>query len=327
MSSAYELRMKNIWSLPRGELFHGGHNLCAGCTAGTIMRHLLKVAGKDTIVVNATGCVEVSTTPYPYTAWGVPWIHLAFENTAAVASGVEAAINALKLKGQLDPEKEVKVIAIGGDGGTFDIGLQALSGMMERGHNVTYIVYDNEGYMNTGIQRSGATPFGAWTTTTPVGRRIRGEWRRKKDIIGIALAHGIPYAAAANPAYPVDMVQKFEKAIQTEGPSLVHVLMACTTGWRFEPRLGIKVSKLAVETGVWINYEIEEGQLRVTTPVPKRKPVREYLKLQGRFAHLRDFEIEIIQEMVDEQVERINKMVGKQVIGPVDYGGDGKKGA
>ncbi len=312
-----EIRMKNIWSLPKDELFVGGHNLCAGCTAGTIMRHLLKVAGKNTIVVNATGCVEVATTFYPYTAWGVPWIHLAFENAAAVASGIETAINALKLKGIIDPEKEIKIIALGGDGGTFDIGLQALSGMMERGHNVTYVVYDNEGYMNTGIQRSGATPFGAWTTTTPVGRRMRGEWRVKKDIIGIARAHGVSYIAAANPAYPIDMDRKFEKALDVEGPSLVHVLMPCTTGWRFEPRNGIRIARLAVETAVWINYEMENGNINVTVPVPKRKHVREYLKLQGRFSHLKDFEIELIQEMIDKRVEEINKMVGKQVIGPL----------
>ncbi len=310
-------RIRTTWDIPREELFMGGNGLCAGCTAGIIMRHLMKAVGKNTIIVNATGCVEVSTSLYPYTAWRVPWIHLAFENAAAVASGIEAAINALKLKGVIDPAKEINVVAVGGDGGTFDIGLQALSGMMERGHKIMYVVYDNEGYMNTGIQRSGATPFGAWTTTTPVGRRIRGEWRPKKDIIGIARAHGIPYTAVANPAYIVDMVNKFKKGLEADGPALVHVLMPCTTGWRFDPQYGIKIAKLAVETGVWINYEYEYDEFRVTIPVKKRKSVKEYIKYQRRFSHLRDFEIQIIQEMVDEQVERINNMVGKTIIGRV----------
>jgi pyruvate ferredoxin oxidoreductase beta subunit len=310
-------KIKTTWDIPREELLAGGHGLCAGCVAGVIIRHLLKIAGKNTIVVNATGCVEVTTTLFPYTAWRVPWLHVAFENAAAAASGVESAIKALKLKGVIDPAKDINVIALGGDGGTFDIGLQALSGMLERGHKVMYVVYDNEGYMNTGVQRSGATPFGAWTTTTPVGRRIRGEWRPKKDIIGIARAHGIPYVASANPAYVVDMDNKFRKGLEADGPSLVHVLMPCTTGWRFEPQYGIKVSRLAVETGVWINYEIDYGEFRVTTPVKKRKPVREYIKYQRRFSHLTEIEIELIQQMVDEQVERINKMAGKTVIGPV----------
>jgi len=308
---------RTVWDLPREELFTGGHNLCAGCTAGTIVRNLLKVAGANTIVVNATGCLEVSTSLFPFTSWRVPWIHVAFENAAAVASGIESAIKVLKEKGRIDPSKPINVIAIGGDGGTFDIGLQALSGMLERGHRVVYVVYDNEAYMNTGIQRSSATPYRAWTTTTPVGTVMRGEWRDKKDVIKIALAHRIPYIATANPAYILDMDRKFAKALLSEGPSLVHVLMACTTGWRFDPSLGIKISRLAVETAVWVNLEYVNGKLEVTTPVPKRKHVREYLKLQGRYAHLTEEEIEAIQERVNRKVEEINREAGKVVIGPL----------
>ena len=308
---------RTVWDLPREDYFIGGHNLCAGCTAGTIVRNLLKVAGPNTIVVNATGCLEVSTSLFPFTSWKVPWIHIAFENAAAVASGVEAAIKVLKEKGKIDPNKKINIIAIGGDGGTFDIGLQALSGMLERGHNVLYVVYDNEAYMNTGIQRSGATPYKAWTTTTPVGTIMRGEWRDKKDIIGIALAHKVPYIATANPAFLLDMDKKFAKALQIDGPSLIHVLMACTTGWRFDPKLGIKISKLAVETAVWVNLEYNYGKLEVTTPVPKRKHVREYLKLQGRYSHLTEEEINDIQERINRKVEEINRAVGKEVIGPL----------
>ncbi len=311
------VEIKSIWDLPREELFSGGHRLCAGCPVGVIMRLLTKVCGRNTIVVAATGCMEVATTPYPYTSWGVPWIHVAFENAAAVASGVEAALKVLARKGLIDSSRKVNVVAVAGDGGTFDIGLQALSGMLERGHRVMYVVYDNEAYMNTGIQRSGATPLGAWTTTTPVGKKMRGELRPKKDLLGIVCAHRVPYVAASTPAHPVDLARKFKRGLETEGPSVIHVLSPCPTGWRFEPHLSIKVAKLAVETGAWINYEIEKGETRVTTSVPRRKPVREYLLMQGRFSHLTEKEIQVIQEIVDENVEKVNKAVGREVIGPV----------
>jgi len=308
---------RSLFDFPREERFVSGHRLCAGCTIGPVMRLLMKIAGKDAIIVNATGCLEVSSTPYPYTSWRNPWIHVAFENAGAVASGIEAAIKMLKKKGMLD--KDIKVIAIAGDGGTVDIGLQALSGMLERGHKVMYVLYDNEAYMNTGIQRSGATPYGAWTTTTPAGKVWRGEWRPKKDIDAIVAAHRVPYVATASPAYPIDLANKFKKALDylNEGPTFVHVLIPCTTGWRFDPALGITLARLAVETGMWILYEIDHGTFRVTYPVKKRKPVKEYLKPQGRFRHLTEEEIEKIQKLVDQEVERINKIVGKEVIGPV----------
>jgi pyruvate ferredoxin oxidoreductase beta subunit len=309
---------KTIPQIPRIELFAGGHGLCAGCTAGTIVRHLLKAAGPNTIIVEATGCVEVSTTLYPYTSWRVPWLHLAFENAAAGASGVEAAIKALKRKGVIDPSKEINIIVLAGDGGTYDIGFQSLSGMLERGHKVMYVLYDNEAYMNTGIQRSGSTPKYAWTTTTPVGRVWPGNLRQKKPIAEIVAAHRIPYVATTNPAYPLDMLNKFKRGLEVEGPSFVHVLQPCPTGWRFDPRYGIKIARLATETGMWINWELDHGEFDVTVPVRRRKPVREYLKMQGRFRHLTEEQIKDIQRIVDEEVERINKMVGRVVIGPVE---------
>ena len=309
--------VRTVWDIPREEQFAPGHSMCQGCGAALIMRHLMKVAGKDAIVAMATGCVEVTTTLFPRTSWRNPWMHLAFENAGAVASGIEAALKALQRKGVIDPNRRIKVIAIAGDGGTFDIGLQSLSGMLERGHDVMYVVYDNEAYMNTGIQRSGATPLGAWTTTTPIGKRMRGEMRPKKDIIGIALAHHIPYIATANPAYPTDMIEKFRRALETRGPSLVHVFAPCTPGWRIKNEHTIEVSRLAVQTGMWVQLEIVNGKPRVTVKVPKRKHVRHYLKIQGRFRHLTEEEIEQIQRMVDQYVEEINRWVGEQAIGPV----------
>ncbi len=317
MSSSPQL-YRTIFDIPREELFAPGHGLCAGCTVGTIVKLLLKVAGPNTIVVTPTGCLEVSTSMYPYTSWRVPWIHVAFENAAAVASGIEAAVKVLQRKGVLDPNKRINVIAIGGDGGTVDIGLQALSGMLERGHRVLYVLYDNEAYMNTGIQRSGATPIKAWTTTTPVGKVFKGKLQPKKPIAEIVAAHRIPYVATANPAYYIDMMNKFKKGLIVDGPSFVHVLQPCTTGWRFDPRYGIKIARLATETAMWINWELENNEIfRVTVPIPKRKHVRHYIRTQGRFNHLTDEDIEEIQRYVDKEVERINKMVGKEVIGPV----------
>ncbi|MDP8023573.1 MAG: thiamine pyrophosphate-dependent enzyme [Nitrososphaeria archaeon] len=308
---------RTVYDVPREEYLAPGHGLCAGCTAGTIVKLLLKVAGPNTIVVNATGCVEVSTTPFPYTSWKVPWIHVAFENAAAVASGIESALKALKAKGVLDPSKKINIIALAGDGGTYDIGFQALSGMLERGHKVMYVLYDNEAYMNTGIQRSGGTPVYAWTTTTPVGKILKGKIQQKKPIAEIVAAHRIPYVATANPGYFADMMNKFKKGLEVDGPSFVHVIQPCTTGWKFDPRYGIVLARLATETGLWINWEQEEGQFRVTVTVPRRKHVRHYFELQGRFSHLTPEEIEAIQKEVDLEADRINKLVGRTVIGPL----------
>jgi pyruvate ferredoxin oxidoreductase beta subunit len=288
------------FELPEEELFLPGHGLCAGCTIGVIARHMLKVFGPDTIIVNPTGCAEVSTVVYPRTNWAVPWIHVAFGNGGSVASGIEAAIKALKRRGVIDPNRKINVVVFAGDGATADIGFQALSGMLERGHKVIYIMYDNEGYMNTGIQRSGTTPFGASTTTSPAGKKVPGN------------------VATANPAYVHDMVYKFKKAMEVDGPSFIHILQSCTPGWRFEPKYAIRVLELATETGYWVNYEIERGEFRVTIPVPRRKHVKCFLQLQGRFRHLKPEEIEYIQKVIDRDVEEINRIVGREVIGPLD---------
>ncbi len=274
-----------------------GHRACAGCGGILAMRLALQALGKNVIVSMATGCMEVVTTPYPETAWRVPWIHAAFENAAAVASGVEAGLKSLGKSG-------VKSVAIAGDGGTADIGLQALSGAIERGHDFLYICYDNEAYMNTGAQRSGLTPFGAWTTTTPIGKVKRGEDRPKKDLPAIIAAHGTPYVATASVAYPVDYMNKLKKAAAIHGPTYVQVHAPCTPGWRIDNNKTIEVARLAVLTGAWILYEVENGKLNVTLKPPKRRPVADYLKMQGRFKHLTEAEIAEIQRMVDEQCKR-----------------------
>ena len=283
---------------PKEEFLAPGHRGCAGCGAALVVRLALKQSGKNTVVIAATGCLEVMTTPYPETAWEVPFIHVAFENAGAVASGVERA---LKAQGKED----VNVIAFGGDGGSVDIGLQSLSGAMERGHNLTYICYDNEAYMNTGIQRSGATPWGASTTTSPSGSVSYGEDKPKKNMPMIMAAHGIPYIATASISYPEDFMQKVKKATETKGPAYIHINQPCTTGWGFEPAKTIEIGRLGVETGFWPLYEIENGEFRVTYRPTERKPVVEYLKSQKRFKHLGEDEVEKIQEYVDNQCEEL----------------------
>ncbi|MDH5811003.1 MAG: pyruvate synthase subunit PorB [Candidatus Methanomethylicaceae archaeon] len=289
---------RSIKEVPRDELLAPGHRLCAGCTAATAIRQVLKAAGRNIIVTTATGCLEVATSYFPQTAWRVPWVHLGFENTAALASGIESAMKALRRKKKSDENPHV--IAIGGDGGTFDIGIQALSGAMERGHDFLYICYDNEAYMNTGIQRSSATPYCAATTTSPPGKRSIGQRTQKKDLVGIAVAHDIPYAATACPSYPIDLMNKVKKGLEVEGPALLHILTPCPTGWRFDISMGIELGKMAVLTGLWPLYEVENGVTRLTVPVPKREPVKKYLEMQGRFKHITEEEVRRIQERADK---------------------------
>jgi pyruvate ferredoxin oxidoreductase beta subunit len=274
------------------EFLAPGHRACAGCGATVGVRLALKVLGENTVAVSATGCLEVITTPYPETAWEIPWMHVAFENAAAVASGVEAA---LKSQGKTD----TTVVVFGGDGGTADIGLQALSGAMERGHNLIYICYDNEAYMNTGIQRSGATPYGASTTTSPHGKESFGEDKPKKNMPMIMAAHGVPYVATASISYPEDFMKKVKKAAEVEGPAYIHLQQPCTTGWGYNPSKTIELGRLAVETGSWILYEIEEGEFKVTYRPIQRRKVNEYLNAQKRFKHLTDLEKDRIQSHVD----------------------------
>jgi pyruvate ferredoxin oxidoreductase beta subunit len=244
----------------------------------TTIRLVLDAAGPNTIVVSPTGCLEVTTTPFPESAWCVPWIHSLFENAAAVASGVEVM---LKRKC-----RDTNVIVIGGDGSTFDIGIGSNSGMFERGHKILYVCYDNEAYMNTGVQRSGSTPFCVHTTTTPSGSQSQGNPRPKKDMPAIALAHKVPYVATASVAYPVDLRRKVKKALQIGGPSYIQVNAPCITGWTFDAGTMIELARLAVETGLWPLTEYENGELTCVKKIRRPKPVQEYLKLQGRYKHL-----------------------------------------
>jgi pyruvate ferredoxin oxidoreductase beta subunit len=303
--------MVTLKELSTQELFTSGHRLCAGCGEGTLNRMTLKALRGPTIIVAATGCSEVATTIYPYTSWRVPWVHVAFENAAAVAAGIESAFKALRRKGI--SKDHVDVIAIAGDGGTFDIGLQALSGALERRHDFLYICYDNEAYMNTGIQRSSATPMAADTTTSPAGKVIPGKVEWKKDLIGICVAHGIEYAATASPAYWNDYVTKVRKGLEVEGPAVIHALAVCPLGWRCDPATSIKMARLAVETRYFPIYEVEKGKYRLNFNIKNPKPVEEFLKLQGRFRHLfspqrREDLLKTIQEKVDENWNKLQKL-------------------
>ncbi|GBE17755.1 pyruvate synthase subunit PorB [archaeon BMS3Abin16] len=280
------------------ELFASGHRACAGCGGTLAIRYALKALGPNTICTNATGCMEVVSSPYPEISWKVPWIHQAFENSAASASGVESALKALGRK------KGVNVVAFGGDGGTFDIGLQSLSGAMERGHDLTYICYDNEAYMNTGVQRSGSTPYGAMTTTSPPGKLSFGEDRQKKDMPHIIAAHGVPYVATASVALPLDYMAKVKKAAAIEGPAYVQVYSPCPVGWGSDPAKSIEIGRLAVDTGMIVLYEIENGVSKVSYRPPEKIPVREFLKTQKRFRHLTDDKIAEIQGFVDERWDK-----------------------
>jgi len=287
--------------LPERELFAPGHTACAGCGAPIVARTILKVTGPDVVVCNATGCMEVFTTPHPRTAWKVPWIHAAFENAAAVASGVDKA---LKKRGIRD---KTKLVVLGGDGGTFDIGFGAISGMMERGHHATYVCYDNGAYMNTGIQRSGATPKYANTTTTPAGKVVHGKTEFSKQLPFILASHGA-YVATANIAFPQDLANKLKKSFEFPGPSYIQVFSPCPTGWRHPTDQTVEIAKLAFNTNVYPMYEIENGVFKLTRKPTKFVPVDEYLMRQGRFKHLSKEDIADVQHHVNENWERFQKL-------------------
>ncbi|MCS7127285.1 MAG: thiamine pyrophosphate-dependent enzyme [Thaumarchaeota archaeon] len=272
-----------------------GHSACAGCGAMIAVRQVLLAVPQPYIVVNATGCVEVVTTQYPNTAWRVPYVHVAFENAAAVASGIEAALRVLKEKGLA---RDHRVVVIAGDGGTADIGLQALSGALERRHSFLYVCYDNEAYMNTGIQRSSLTPHGAWTSTTPFGKA-----GPKKDLIAFAVSHGVPYAATASPYFWKDLANKVRKALTFDGPTFLHVLAPCNRGWRFDPSLTMRIAKLAVETRYFPLYEVEEGKYRINYFVSRPRPLEEFLRLQERFSYLLRPENAHLLEELKREVE------------------------
>jgi len=282
-------------------LFKSGHTACAGCGQAIAARVVVETAGPNTIIANSTGCLEVFTTAYPETAWAVPWIHSLFENSSAVASGIEAALKYLGKK------ENINVIAQGGDGGTADIGIQALSGMLERDHDILYVCYDNEAYMNTGIQRSGLTPFNTSTTTSPAGELSFGNPRPKKPLPEIALAHGIPYMAVASAGFLQDLERKVKKALSIKGAKFIQVHVPCPLGWRHETDQTFTVAKLAVETGLYPLIEFENGKL-ISQKKIVPKPVEEYLKVQGRFKHLLKSpeEIKKIQEIADANIAKYN---------------------
>jgi len=285
--------------MPR-TLFTPGHTACAGCGQAIAARLVIDAAGPETIVCNNTGCLEVFSTKYPESAWEVPFIHSLFENAAAVASGVESALKYLGIK------EGINVISQAGDGGTADIGLQALSGMWERGHDILSVCYDNEAYMNTGIQRSGLTPFGSNTTTSPPGAASFGNFRFKKPVPEIALAHGIPYVATASVAYPLDIQKKVKKALSIKGPKYLQIHVPCPLGWRHEPHETVPVSKLAIDTGLYPIFEYENGKLTAVRKIAKVVPVEEYLKIQGRFKHLLNSpdQLKLVQEIANRNIEK-----------------------
>jgi pyruvate ferredoxin oxidoreductase beta subunit len=259
----------------------------------------------------ATGCMEVVSTIYPFTAWRCSYIHNAFENVAATVSGVEAAYRALKARGKL--KEDYVFLAFGGDGGTYDIGLQSLSGALERGHKMMYVCYDNEGYMNTGIQRSGATPRGAETSTTPVGSVQPGKREQGKDLTAIVLAHNIPYVAQASTHNVLDMTRKFARGLEVDGPAFVNVLAPCHRGWRCEVAQAIEVGRVAVESCFWPLFEVDQGVWKLNYKPKEKKPITEWLKLQGRFKHLFKDENKAVLEALQGDVDRRWEMIQARV--------------
>ncbi|MCX6803471.1 MAG: thiamine pyrophosphate-dependent enzyme [Candidatus Diapherotrites archaeon] len=295
-----------ILGIEEKEFFASGHRACAGCGEALALRHILKAAGEKTIIVQATGCMEVVSSPYPETAWELPWVHCAFENAAAVASGVRAALD---YKG----DKETQVIATGGDGASFDIGLAALSGAFERGTKFLYVCTDNEAFMNTGIQRSSATFPYANTTTSPAGKVIHGKQEAKKPLPFIIAAHGAKYVATASVMDLFDLKRKVQKALAINGPTFITVFSPCVPGWKIETNMAIDVSRLAYETTVYPIYEIEDGVVKINQKPEARKPVEEYLKLQGRFKHVTPDIAVKIQKYVDDRWAFLESVDGKKI--------------
>jgi len=284
------------------EYMYPGHVACPGCGAAIAMRFLLKTLGNKTVIILPACCWSVIAGPYPQSTLKVPIIHSAFETGGAVASGVRAALD---IKG----DTETTVVTWAGDGGTFDIGFQALSGAVERNEDFIYVCYDNEAYMNTGIQRSSSTPYGAWTTTTP-----GTEWKkmRKKNIVEALVAHRIPYAATASIAFPEDLISKIKKAKEIKGSRFLHIYATCPTGWRIPSEISVKIARMAVQANIFPLYEVENGLKYTINYKPKEYPIKEYFKLQGRFKHLTDRDFEYIQEMVDEDWQLLLRKAGER---------------
>ena len=299
----------------RPSRFTSGHRMCAGCGAPPVVRMILRAVKPEdhAVICNATGCLEVSSFIYPYTSWTDSFIHTAFENAAATESGVEAAYKALKRKGKLPEDKHTKFITFGGDGGTYDIGLQSLSGAMERGHDMVYVCYDNGAYMNTGIQRSSATPKFADTTTSPAGKVIPGKMQSRKDLTEIMVSHHIPYVAQTLAVNNFkDLYEKAEKAIYTEGPAFLNVFSPCPRGWGYKTDDLMVINKLAMETCYWPMYEVIDGKYKINYKPKQKKPIEEFLKPQKRFKHMfkpgNEWMIEAFQKEVDARWEALLKL-------------------
>ena len=299
-------------TMNKRERFAPGHRMCAGCGGAIAVRNVLRGLHEEdeAVVVNATCCLEVSTFMYPYTAWEDSYIHTAFENAAATLSGVETAYQSLKKQGKL--ADNYKFIAFGGDGGTYDIGFQSLSGAMERGHDLVYVCYDNGAYMNTGTQRSSATPMFADTTTTPVGKLSQGKPQYRKDLAAIIADHNIPYVAQTTIIGNLsDLHKKSERAIYTEGPAFLNIMAPCPRGWRYESADVLHICKMAVETCYWPMFEVVEGKWQLTYEPKNKLPIEEFLKTQGRFKHLfkpgNEWTLELYQKEVDRRWEELLK--------------------
>lgn len=307
------LNLKELAQKP--DLLSPGHRACAGCGSVIAIRQALMAVEGPVVVSFATGCMEVVTTIYPYTAWRVPYIHNAFENAAASLSGVETAYRALRKQGKI--KEDIQFIAFGGDGGTYDIGLQSLSGAAERGHDFLYVCYNNEAYMNTGIQRSSATPFRASTSTCPAGDAIPGKKQFPKDMTAIMAAHGIPYVAQASPHNWRDYIGKVKKALGIRGPKFINVLSSCFRGWRVAPADSIEIVRMAVETRFWPLYEVEQGEWKLNYLPKEKVPVAEWIKIQGRFRHLLEEKNQPLlaefQANVDQNWDALLKKTGEKL--------------
>lgn len=288
-----------------------GHRLCAGCAEPTVVRQILHAIDDPVVLSTATGCLEVSTTVYPYTSWNVPWIHSAFENSATTIAGVEAAYKALKRRGAIPEDKKIKFLAFGGDGASYDIGFQFISGALERGHDMVYICLNNEAYMNTGIQRSSATPRGASTTTSPAGEVIPGKAQWRKPFTRIMAAHDIPYVAQASPHNYRDLMTKVKKAVAVDGPAVLNIMAPCPRGWRYASNETMALAKLAADTCYWPLFEVDNGKFVINYKPRNKQPVADWLKAQGRFRHLfrpaNQWLLEEIQAKVDQEWERLLK--------------------
>lgn len=293
---------EKVAGLKKEELIDPGHSACQGCGEVIAMRHVFKAIGDDAIATIPAGCSTIISGAYPRESWNVPIMHMAFAAAGASVSGIEAALKA-------QDKDDITPVAWAGDGGTADIGIQALSGAIERGHDFVYIMVDNEAYMNTGIQRSSSTPYGAWTTTTPIGKNRTFEQKQKKNVMDIVAAHDIPYAASANIAYIEDMTDKVKKAKEIDGPGFVQIYTSCPTGWKMDPKDSVNVARKAVQSRMWNLYEFEDENWTINVEIDDPIPVEDYLMMQGRFRHLKDDEIEKIQKHVDQEWEKLVEKV------------------